>query len=482
MNTPEFLSVLAVMLAGLGFLWYGFRKTGPVLFGFAAFLFLALLPWRTVGLLMKEHSAFGAWAAPRLPVLRATWLLVSAAFGAGVGAAVAFGRTAQGRLPEWDDPGEFPEVDAMLSAALAAPGASSTFFGVANGPKRIFLSAAERERHLQLVGPTRSGKSQLLFAISGQDMRAGLPILFMEAKGDRGDFDQFLRMAERAGRVGAVRYFNPQDSRSMTFNPIRMVPGQDATAIANQIVRAIGREPTSSGEGQDYYRSVDYAKVQNMAEIFCSIGRQFTLRDCFFYFSSEAARNKAFALCAKDRRLVGIATQQFKESPHSTALSSALRPWTTGSLGALLNSYSPQIKLEEVFADSQLAYFAIPIGHLQVLANPLGRMLISGLLSVVSSRQRAQKKPQAASVILDEFAEFATPVFSSLCPFSSLGAIFTSSTSRTRPSPGTSWSSRRISSFSTASGPISTGSKYSSSTRSCPTTAMKAATGATTSR
>ncbi|MBI4349327.1 MAG: TraM recognition domain-containing protein [Elusimicrobia bacterium] len=301
----------------------------------------------------------------------------------------------------------------MLTAALAAPSAGSTFFGVANGPKRILLGAAERERHLQLVGPTRSGKSQLLFALSGQDMRAGLPILFMEAKGDRGDFDQFLRMAERAGRVAAVRYFNPQDSRSMTFNPIRMVPGQDATAIANQIVRAIGREPTSSGEGQDYYRSVDYAKVQNMAEIFCSIGRQFTLRDCFFYFGSEAARNKAFALCAKDRRLVGIATQQFKESPDSTALSSALRPWTTGSLGALLNSYSPQIKLEEVFANGQLAYFAIPIGHLQVLANPLGRMLISGLLSVASSRQRAQKKPQAASVILDEFAEFATPVFAS---------------------------------------------------------------------
>ncbi|TBR17690.1 hypothetical protein EPO15_16335 [bacterium] len=412
MSTPQFLLVLAVMLAGLGFLWFGFRKAGAVLFGLAAFLFLALLPWRTVGLLIKEHHGFGAWAAPRMPVLRATWLLISAAFGAGVGAVVAFGKAAQGRLPEWDEPGEFPEVDALLAAALAAPTTGSAFLGLANGRKRITLGAAERERHLQFVGPTRSGKSQLLFALSGQDMRDGLPVLFMEAKGDRGDFDQFLRMAQRAGRVGAVRYFNPQDGRSMTFNPIRMVPGQDATAIANQIVRAIGREPTSSGEGQDYYRSVDYAKVQNMAEIFCAIGKQFTLRDCFFYFGSKAARDKAFALCA-DRRLVGIAGQQFKDCPDSTALSSALRPWTTGALGALLNSYSPQIKLEDVFAEGRLAYFAIPIGHLQVLANPLGRMLISGLLSVASSRQKARKKPQPASVILDEFAEFATPVFAS---------------------------------------------------------------------
>lgn len=198
----------------------------------------------------------------------------------------------------------------------------------------------------------------------------------------------------------------------MTFNPIRMVPGQDPTAIANQIARAIGRDPTSSGEGQDYYRSVDYAKIQNMAEIFCSTGRQFTLKDCFYYFHSKHARQRAFELCTV-RRVAAMATEQFKDSPDSTSLTAALRPWTTGTLGRLLNSYSPQIKLEEVFEQGQLAYFAVPIGHLQVLANPLGRMVISALLSVAAARQKARNKPEPASVILDEFAEFATPVFAS---------------------------------------------------------------------
>lgn len=413
MNTPQFLCVSAVMLAGLGFLWFGYRKTGAALFGIAAFLFLAVLPWRTVGLLMKENKRFRVWATHRMPAIRGTWLLLSAGFGAGVGLAVAYGKRRQGRLPEWDEPEELPEVDELLSEALTSADSTSTFLGVANGSKRVELSSAERERHLQIVGPTRSGKSQLLFAMAGQDMRQGRPVLFMEAKGDHADFDQYLRMAAMAGRAGDVRYFNPQDCRSMSFNPIRMVPGQDATAIANQIVRAIGREPTSSGEGQDYYRSVDYAKVQNMAEIFCSSGRQFTLKDCFYYFSYEQARNKAFELCAKDRRLVGIASKQFQEAADSSSLTSALRPWTTGTLGNLLNSYSPQIKLEEVFEKGRLAYFAIPIGHLQVLANPLGRMLISGLLSVASFRQKSHKKPGPASVILDEFAEFATPVFAS---------------------------------------------------------------------
>jgi type IV secretory pathway TraG/TraD family ATPase VirD4 len=117
-------------------------------------------------------------------------------------------------------------------------------------------------------------------------------------------------------------------------------------------------------------------------------------------------------LCT-DRKLVGIAMEGFKQSPETTALTSAIHPWTTGNLGDLLNSYSPQIKLEDIFEQNCLAYFAVPIGHLQVMANALGRMMISGLLSIAAARQKAESKPAPASVILDEFAEFATPVFAS---------------------------------------------------------------------
>ncbi|MDD5657403.1 MAG: TraM recognition domain-containing protein, partial [Elusimicrobia bacterium] len=240
----------------------------------------------------------------------------------------------------------------------------------------------------------------------------GMPVFFMEAKGDTCDFDQFLAMAQRCGRGHDVRYFNPQDPRSMTFNPLRKLPGQDATALANQISRIIGREPTSSGEGQDYYRALDFAKIQRMAEVFWSTGLDFTLRDCFLYFGDDKCRQRAFDLC-KDKKVAEAAAQEFDKNPDTTALTSAISPWSSGPLGALLNTYSPQIELDKVFARDQLAYFAIPIGHLQVQANPLGRMLISGMLSVASWRQQRREKPGPASVILDEFAEFATPAFAS---------------------------------------------------------------------
>lgn len=401
----------AALTGGLWLLHIGWRKAAAAVLAAAIALSLAVAPRPAASLALRESPRLRAWAAPRRAALEASWRAASAAFGLGVGLATAFLRRDGGRKRGWESPGALPGLDAATRRALDQAGAG-TFLGLSADGREVRLPDAARDGHMQVVGPTRSGKSQLLFALAGQDMRRGMPLLFMEAKGDRGDFDQFLALAARAGRARDVRYFNPQDPRSMSFNPIRPVPGQDATAVANQIARAIGREPTSSGEGQDYYRAVDYAKVQNMAEVFWSTGREFTLRDCFHYFASSKARERAFKLCP-DADLVAMAQRELEGSPDTTALVAALRPWATGPLGELLNSCAPQLLLEDVFAAGRLAYLAVPLGHLQVLANPLGRMVISGLLSIAAWRQQAVEKPGPAAVILDEFAEFATPAFAS---------------------------------------------------------------------
>lgn len=326
-------------------------------------------------------------------------------------------RTKSGKL----EAGQAPlATGPMLRRVLRRPG-SQTLLGVVpvEGVSRWWtkarpwlLNVEHRERHMQIMGPTRSGKSQLLLSLCAQDMRAKRPVFMMEAKGDVGDFQQFARLARATGRLADLRFFNPADPKSMTFNPIRPIPGQDATSVANQISRAIGREPGGGGDSE-YYKSFDYARIQTMAEIFMEIGRGFTLKDCFYYFEFSSCRERAFALC-QDKALVGLAKRQYEgRSADTSALTAHLRPWISGRLGELLNSYEPQIRLEDVFKNDRLAYFAIPIGHLQVLANSLGRMVIAGLLAEAFKRQQMSRKPGPASVILDEFPEFATPVFAS---------------------------------------------------------------------
>jgi len=310
------------------------------------------------------------------------------------------------------------ETARLLSQVLAKPGQGTLlgaasvkgmlgYFGRGTG---FYLFPEHRERHMQIMGPTRCGKSQLLLALCAQDMAARLPVFFMEAKGDVEDFAQFSKLAALSGRSQDVRYFNPADSKSMTLNPIRPVVGQDAVSVANQVSRAIGREPGGGGDAE-YFKSLDYARIHTMCEIFLKTNYEFTLKDAFYYFEFESCRNHVFGLC-KDKSLVNLAQNQFiGRNGDTSALTANLRPWITGRLGDLLNSYSPQIRLEDIFEGNRLAYLAISVGHLQVLANSLGRMIVAGLLAVAFNRQRRSIKPGPASIILDEFPEFATPAF-----------------------------------------------------------------------
>ncbi len=401
--------VAAIVAAAVALQHFERPKSAAAVMGLALAFALAVIAWPFILFLHRVHPAL-----KRTPLaeLRRVWYVISGLFGGIVALAMIFQKSKGGHLRQWDAPKPKVNTDKALGRILnGEPDKKGTLLGCTNGGK-VHITPSDREQHMQVVGPTRSGKSQLLFALTGQDMRSGMPVFFMEAKGDCSDFDQFLKLAGLADRTHDVRYFNPQDPRSMTFNPIRRLPGQDVTEVANQIARAIGREPSSSGEAQDYYRAVDYARMVNMAEVFCATDREFTLKDCLAYFKSEKARKKVFELCG-DRHAIKAATADFKGNPDMSALTSSILPWTAGRLGQLLNDYLPQIKLEEIFEQNQLAYFAVPIGKLQVLANPLGRMVQSGLMSVASTRQRMNPKPPPASVILDEFSEFATPVFAS---------------------------------------------------------------------
>ena len=170
------------------------------------------------------------------------WATITGLTGLGTAAAaVAFSRL--GHRSE-EERLQLPRcgLDAgrLLEAALKEKG-EETVLGAIPGRgllsrRRPFtLLPGHRQRHMQIMGPTRCGKSQLLFALCAQDMARDMPVFLMEAKGDVGDFAQFAKLAVRTGRVQDVRYFNPADSRSMTLNPIQPVPGQDAVSIANQV-------------------------------------------------------------------------------------------------------------------------------------------------------------------------------------------------------------------------------------------------------
>ena len=229
------------MACGFGLLRLRWNRSAAVFIGLSMAFSMAVLPWVSLTQLMVSNRALRTWARPRLGRLHWSWATFSLGFAAVVSLRVGLRERTEQKKDYWEPPQQNVDPERPIREVLTGKGlGEKTFLGMCNGPRSVTLGDVERQGHMQVVGPTRCGKSQLLFAITGQDMRRGMPVFFMEAKGDRSDFDQFLKLASLAGRANAVRYFNPQDPRSMTFNPIRMVPGQDPIAIANQIARALG--------------------------------------------------------------------------------------------------------------------------------------------------------------------------------------------------------------------------------------------------
>lgn len=277
----------------------------------------------------------------------------------------------------------------------------------------LTISDEDRAKHVQIIGPTGSGKTQLILGLAYQDMLRGMPVFFMEAKGDQGDFEQFRELAKRAGRLDDVVYFNPASGKSLTFNPVAPIgPVKDTIAIANQLSRAIGREPGGTTDGE-HYRSLDFSRFVDLAEVLISTGEPFTLQDIYGYFSSKDYRAQIFKKC-RNKALIGPVQAALEGGGGDlSAIIAHLRPWVSGSLGELINNPNPDITIESIFSGRKLAYFAIPVGHMPLQTNALGRMLISNLLAYSQMRQTGKDR-QPISIYLDEFPEFVTPVFSTL--------------------------------------------------------------------
>lgn len=126
--------------------------------------------------------------------------------------------------------------------------------------KRVFLglghpgktplyidSALYRERHMQIIGPTGSGKGVLLGNLAAQAVAAGTGLVVIDPKRDEFMPHILAEACDRAGRV--LHVVDLQEGRPGGWQPFRAGRAHERVARA---IEAFGLEP--SGSTADFYK------------------------------------------------------------------------------------------------------------------------------------------------------------------------------------------------------------------------------------
>jgi intracellular multiplication protein IcmO len=289
----------------------------------------------------------------------------------------------------------------------AADAAHSWFAGAsATGRGPLQIGTAARVTHTWVVGATGTGKTQsVLLPMIRSDILAGRPVVFIDGKGDRETLAAFWALARQAGREGDLRYFDlRRPASSCTFSPLL---NGTANEQADKIMAALRWD-------NEYYRSQSHAVLLRVVRGLKSTGHAYTLDDVVAAVSDVGALRALAALVPAQQRRAELdpVIGRWKEYLLETAgMRAQLETLLMTDFGDLLTAPQPTLDLAEAYRSRALVYFALPVARFPQTAPLVAKLVIGDLNSVAGMVQDGQIRKDVASVVIDEFAAFAMPLF-----------------------------------------------------------------------
>jgi len=257
----------------------------------------------------------------------------------------------------------------------------------------LYLSAAERNTHVQVVGTTGSGKTlYTLFPMISQDIAAGRGVIFIDAKGSADNAAAVRDMVSAAGREKDFAFFSLNDiASSGTYNPLKH---GNASQLKDKIAATIDwSEP--------YYQRACESALQALFMDLESAGRRVTLPELHEILKNPPPQLRNFASIAETHKR-DIRT-----------LFSEVSLIVNTSFGRLFSKPEADIDLLDIYRKGKIAYFGLDTQSYQQSAPRVGKMITQDLNTlsgiVESSLSASEKRPLA--IYIDEFQSFGTRGF-----------------------------------------------------------------------
>ena len=276
------------------------------------------------------------------------------------------------------------------------------------------ISAADRRRHLYVIGQTGTGKSTLLRNLIAQDMEAGEGLALIDPHGDLAL--EVLDLVP-SHRIDDVLILDPSDlAHVVGFNPLYRVASDEHSLVANNTVAAF-RHVWADSWGP----RLEYILYNSVAAL---LGAPDALRPSFLAIPRllvDPVYRKRVLAGVSDARVLSFFRDEFDHWPERQ-LAEALSP-VQNKIGQVISSpavrnvisqWRPSLDLNIVMRKRQILIVRLPKGKLgEDPANLLGSLVVAGLLQAAMRREgSADRTP--FHLYIDEFQNFTTAAFASI--------------------------------------------------------------------
>ena len=281
-----------------------------------------------------------------------------------------------------------------------------------------YLTDKNLNYHTQIIGGSGAGKTNLLKVMLEDRIAKGHAIIFFDFKGEVDLIDWMAGATEHYGRRDDLVMISMADPKiSYAYNPISL--GTE-TEISSQIMNAF----TWS---ESFYKNSAENALLIILKAFCyqrdMTHKTFHLGDLYQFLTDPSFRmdmvsaisqlNYPEIFRADLKRICEELSTNKKENYLSliTQISKILNS-SAGEIVAHKIGHDEEFSLKEAMSSGKITYFMMNNLKLKETASIMGKMILQDLMKTVGNiydDRNYQRNP--VTLIIDEFASFATPDF-----------------------------------------------------------------------
>jgi hypothetical protein len=291
---------------------------------------------------------------------------------------------------------------------------------------------SEEARAWQTIasGQSGSGKSTLIETILQQDIARGIPILFLDGKGEKKMLDKVLPAIAAAGRLHQLRLIDPsQPEISWSFNPL-YAPDGDIDEHVGFVF-----ESFKVDGGDDFFDQHQRVYLENIGRILHYSGKRFNFYDVLVTAYDEAVMKRQMKIAfdrakadpettptqmrALEMSIKNLLTnlEDKERVPKIQGLLNHLSTYMSDAMAVITGPYDNVLSIEDVLDNNLILYVSLNVNVNQHAVTSLGRIILQALQLTLGKRYAHTgygKDHPFVSVLLDEFAPFAYQNFSTI--------------------------------------------------------------------